>query len=1112
MVGKKTFPLGNNYPVSTEFNQTTSQLNFGFRAAGTVEGIKWNDVNNDGIKSNNEPGFSGQLIYLDQNQNGQLDAGETSTTTDDNGFYSFEGLTPGNYTISEVVDVGWQSTLPKYLEPKTGTLNVTYDELFPNEAKAAFEQAADIWESLLVTNVPLDIQVGWSSFPAGLANGGPGGFVTNFDNIPEPNVFYPVGLANQLAGSDLKPNEPDIYVTIDSEQNWYLGTDGQTSSSYDLVTVALHEIAHGLGFFTLLSHSPGSGIGSYTSRFIYDKFLVNGSGESLYNHQLFPNNSTALGEQLVSQNLFFDGDNAQQANGGNSVKIYAPSSYDVSSSLSHLDNLSYRQRNAIMTPTYNQGVIHNPDDIMLGILEDLGWTINNSSPSSPRSYTVSLSAGDIISDINFSNVRINNVPVVEADKNIVLEPNTSIALNIDPPTDADGDNLLIITDNIPDGSFGEIQRPDGTIVNVGNILSLNDLTALSFVANGSLTGIETFGYTVSDGVNTASSTVTLSLNQPPLVEGPKTLNPDEDITINLNITAPSDPENDPLEITVDTLPHSTKGELQKFDGSPVAVGDMLTSEELTSLQFVPVPDANGNAGNFGYTVDDGNNNPVSSSVSFDITPVDDAPVVVNEISDVSIYQDADNTIIDLSDIFADIDNDDHAITKSVFSNDNTSLVTATIVDQQLILDYQDNQSGTATITIEGLSNGQSAFDSFDVTVNQIITGAPLNLGEADTITLDHNLQTITLDHTYNNPIIFAPSVSYNGNQLATPRITNITNNSFDIYLQEPVNEDGTHILETLSYFVFEAGTYQLSDGTLVEVGSFDTDATANVQNLSLTPWQTVEFDIDFADTPVIFSQVQTLNDSNLVRTRQQNATANGFDVVLEEDEVYGRNAEGHSHETIGYVAIASGNGNSNGVSFQAGSTGNTVTHELFNINFGDQFTEIPHFLANIATYDGPDASALRFQNLTSNGVEVTVQEDITFDTETNHTTEVVNYLAVGGNNGWQGTAYDPLTGNRAIVGTDADEYILGIAENDTRTGQGGSDIFVLKSNQGTDTITDFELGVDSIGLSGGLSYNQLALDSLGENTLISYNNQALLVLNGVNSNHLTNNDFVEVTI
>ncbi|WP_172969826.1 hypothetical protein, partial [Microcystis aeruginosa] len=75
-----------------------------------------------------------------------------------------------------------------------------------------------------------------------------------------------------------------------------------------------------------------------------------------------------------------------------------------------------------------------------------------------------------------------------------------------------------------------------------------------------------------------------------------------------------------------------------------------------------------------------------------VNPVDDAPTVLNPITDVNVNEDAANTVLDLTNIFSDVDNDPTSIVKSVFVNDNTGLVTATIVDNQLTLDYQDNQS------------------------------------------------------------------------------------------------------------------------------------------------------------------------------------------------------------------------------------------------------------------------------------------------------------------------------------------------------------------------------------------------------------------------------------
>jgi hypothetical protein len=46
--------------------------------------------------------MSGVTVYIDANNNGQLDSGETSTTTDGSGNYSFTGLTAGTYSIAAV--------------------------------------------------------------------------------------------------------------------------------------------------------------------------------------------------------------------------------------------------------------------------------------------------------------------------------------------------------------------------------------------------------------------------------------------------------------------------------------------------------------------------------------------------------------------------------------------------------------------------------------------------------------------------------------------------------------------------------------------------------------------------------------------------------------------------------------------------------------------------------------------------------------------------------------------------------------------------------------------------------------------------------------------------
>ena len=80
---------------------------------GLIAGKKWNDLNGDGIKDNNEPGLAGWTIYLDENENGQLDDGETFVITDAEGNYLFEGLSaPETYVVAEVPKSSDVATFP----------------------------------------------------------------------------------------------------------------------------------------------------------------------------------------------------------------------------------------------------------------------------------------------------------------------------------------------------------------------------------------------------------------------------------------------------------------------------------------------------------------------------------------------------------------------------------------------------------------------------------------------------------------------------------------------------------------------------------------------------------------------------------------------------------------------------------------------------------------------------------------------------------------------------------------------------------------------------------------------------------------------------------------
>ena len=271
--------------------------------------------------------------------------------------------------------------------PATATFIVTYNGFTP-AAQAAFQRAVDIWSSLLVSAVSIRVTANWTPLGPGiLGSAGASTIYRDFSGAPQPGTWYAVALAEKLAGIDLNATTTaDINANFSSSiSNWYYGTDGNPPpGQFDLVSIVLHELGHGLTFFGSMTVSSGQGSWGLGTGFpvVYDRFAETGAGQSLINTTLFPNPSATLATQLQSNAVFFNGPQAVAGNGGTRPPLYVPASWISGSSYSHLNESTYPagNPNSLMTPSFGTAeAIHNPGPVALGMFRDMGWTTTSVS-------------------------------------------------------------------------------------------------------------------------------------------------------------------------------------------------------------------------------------------------------------------------------------------------------------------------------------------------------------------------------------------------------------------------------------------------------------------------------------------------------------------------------------------------------------------------------------------------------------------------------------------------------------------------------------------------------------------------------------------------------------
>jgi hypothetical protein len=153
----------------------------------------------------------------------------------------------------------------------------------------AFQAAANKWGATLDSSVPIRVLATWDPLPctataAVLGSAGALEVFSDFPGAPQAGAWYSKAQTNKLMGMDADPAVPDIRAHFNlnlgqpgcfTGSPFYLGLDNQHGANTDLVTVLLHEFAHGLGFQTYTDDQTGAELADIPS--IWDYFLLDTS-------------------------------------------------------------------------------------------------------------------------------------------------------------------------------------------------------------------------------------------------------------------------------------------------------------------------------------------------------------------------------------------------------------------------------------------------------------------------------------------------------------------------------------------------------------------------------------------------------------------------------------------------------------------------------------------------------------------------------------------------------------------------------------------------------------------------------------------------------------------
>ena len=441
------------------------------------------------------------------------------------------------------------------------------------------------------------------------------------------------------------------------------------------------------------------------------------------------------------------------------------------------DDLNLRFNDVDILPTPNSlSYTVSPTNTALAILTVNGAGLLNIDYKDNQTgiVTITVTANDnvacTVDDVFLLTVNpVNDPPVGNTESITVSESGTATQTTGGQTTllwnDTDIENDILTASIVTTPSFGTLtMQSSGTFV---------------YVHDGSETTTDSFVYKPNDGNNDGNDVTVNIIISPvndcpffdPALGGELTAfdwNEDNDSAGTYDLGARlTDPDSSPLTYTV-TWTNSTV-----YGINQISTGN---------FDFVPALNAFGSSVAT-ITINDGDGCIAETSFTVNVYPINDCPTLDNAIDDISVNEDANDLWIDIQNTFSDIESS--TLSYSVMSTNNT-LIATTLTATSLVVDFLDDQNGSATIVLTVTDGDPSCTidDSINVIVGSL-NDPPISVTDEISVVAGGTISTLNDGITTS---VLTNDIELDGNSLTANLIVS------------PLN--GTLTLQTNGTFVY----------------------------------------------------------------------------------------------------------------------------------------------------------------------------------------------------------------------------------------------------------------------------------------------------------------------